>query len=156
MQEPESKAALEEVKEASVSQLLIKAGRLANERGLSRIPDETDVPRLRLSHTAVLPHLSWEGTRMTALAERLSISKQAVSQLIAEMEDMGIVRRVPDPSDGRGKLVIFTENAPAMLMRGMMILRSVDADLEAALGKEQYQALRTSLLSVIQELSKSE
>jgi len=147
-----SKSKLEEVKRASVSQLLIKAGRLVNERGLSRIPHEPGQPKLRPSHTAVLPHLDLEGTRMSTLAERMGISKQAVSQLIGDMEEMNVVRRLPDPSDGRAKLVVFAEDGPTLLMRGMRVLQGVDAELEESLGERRYSELRRALGRVVAAL----
>jgi len=147
-----SDESFEAAKRASISQLLIKAGRLCNERGLSRIPVEPGQPRLRPSHTAVLPHLDFGGTRMSTLAERMGVSKQAVSQLIGDMEDMGVLRREPDPSDGRAKLVVFAEHGPTLLMRGMRVLMEVDAELEERLGERKSTALRRALEVVIDEL----
>jgi DNA-binding MarR family transcriptional regulator len=145
-----TKESFESAKRASVGQLLMKAGRLVNERALARLP--ASGPRPRPSHTALLPHLDLEGTRMSTLAERLGITKQAVTQLVGDMEDMGLVRRVPDPSDGRAKLVVFADDGPTLLMHGMRVLMGVDAELEAALGERRYAALRSALLAVVAEL----
>ena len=53
--------------------------------------EKTGVATIRPSHTALLPHIDLEGTRLTVLAERLGVSKQATSQLVGDMEEMGMV-----------------------------------------------------------------
>lgn len=152
MPDDEFREAFEETKRASVSQLLIKAGRLANERGISRIPREPGQARLRPSHMAVFPHVEFEGTRMSTIAERLGVSKQAVSQLVGDLEAMGVLQRVRDPSDGRARLVKFSEEGPKFLMQGMQVLASVDTDLRRKLGEERYGQFREVLLDVVEEL----
>ena len=62
---------------------------------------------IRPAHTALFPHIDLSGTRQTALARRMGVSKQAVGQLVSELEQMGALERVPDPSDGRARLVRF-------------------------------------------------
>jgi hypothetical protein len=47
-------------------------------------------PRLRRSHTSLLPHIDLGGTRVTDLAERLGVSKQAASQLVDDLEAIGV------------------------------------------------------------------
>ena len=142
----------EESKRVSVAHLLIKAGRLVNERGLSRVPSQPGQPRLRPSHMAVLPHLDLSGTRMSTLAARMGITKQAVSQLVGDLEGMGVLRRERDPSDGRARLVVFAEHGPTLLMRGMKILHSVDAELETGLGARRFEMLRETLRALIEQL----
>lgn len=147
-----SGASFEAAKRGSVSQLLIKAGRLVNERALSRLPVNPGQPRLRPSHTALIPHLEFQGIRMTTLAERMGVSKQAVSQLVGDLEQMGVVSRVPDPDDGRAKLVVFAGDGPTILMQGMRFLMEVDTELEENLGERRMKDLRRTLLRVIEQL----
>ncbi|MGF1466699.1 MAG: MarR family winged helix-turn-helix transcriptional regulator [Sandaracinaceae bacterium] len=147
-----SEDVFEAAKRASAAQLLLKAGRLVNERALSQIPQEPGQWRMRPSHTALFPHLEFAGTRITVLAERLGISKQAVSQLVGDLERMGVLQRIPDPSDGRAKLVVFAEDGPTLLMKGMRYLQTVDAELEELLGPRRLASLRKILIEVIEEL----
>jgi len=144
--------ALEAVKRGSVSQLLLKAGRLVDERGVDRFPVRDGAPRLRRSHTALFPHIDREGTRISTLAERVGVTKQAISQLVGDLEALGVVQRVPDPTDGRAKLVVFAEEGPAVLLRGMALLAGIDAELTEALGEERMKRLRRSLQRVIEAL----
>src|ERR671924_891491 len=49
------------------------------------------------------------GARLTALADRSGLTKQAVGEVVADLEGMGYVERVPDPGDGRAKIIRLTD-----------------------------------------------
>ncbi|MEZ2389364.1 MarR family winged helix-turn-helix transcriptional regulator [bacterium RCC_150] len=48
-------------------------------------------------------------SRATKLASRLGVSAPVLSRHIAELEDLGLVIRRPDPADGRAQLVALSE-----------------------------------------------
>src|ERR687897_1491129 len=50
------------------------------------------------------------GVRLTALADRSGLTKQAVGEAVADLERLGYVERVPDPSDGRAQINRLTES----------------------------------------------
>jgi DNA-binding MarR family transcriptional regulator len=60
-------------------------------------------------HHPLFENIDPEGTRVTVLAARAGITHQAMAQLANELEERGIVERVPDPSDGRARLVRLTD-----------------------------------------------
>ena len=101
------RAELESAKRASPAQLLIRAARLLNEHAIARIR-QRGRGDVRVSHASLLPHIDLEGTRITEIARRMGVTKQAVNQAVSEIEALGLVRRKADPSDGRAKLVLFT------------------------------------------------
>ncbi|MGI5217054.1 MarR family winged helix-turn-helix transcriptional regulator [Nocardia sp. CA-290969] len=43
--------------------------------------------------------------RLSALAERESVSAPTMSRLVAALEDRGYIERTPDPDDGRARLL---------------------------------------------------
>jgi DNA-binding MarR family transcriptional regulator len=57
------------------------------------------------ARAGMLGHIARKGTRQSALIDRTSISKQAVQQLLDGLEDAGIVERIADSLDRRGKFV---------------------------------------------------
>lgn len=142
-------ATLEASKGASVGHLLIRAGRLSNEQGLSRLQGEMGGAGVRLPHLSLMPHIALEGTRISELAQALGVSKQAVGQLVDDLEGWGMVARVRDPEDGRAKRVIFTEAGRAGLLKGLGVLATIDDDLADALGAEALEQLRLTLLKVV-------
>lgn len=57
-----------------------------------------------------------DGTRVTDLAEQAQVTKQTAGFLVDQLEKSGYVHRVPDPADGRARLVRFTERGQAVLV----------------------------------------
>lgn len=90
---------------------------------------------------ALYPHIDFGGTRPTHIAERLGITPQAVAQLVGDLEDMGLVERVPDPSDRRARLVRFTAKGQRDLLAGFRALSTIEADIENAMGKRDLRRL---------------
>jgi DNA-binding MarR family transcriptional regulator len=150
--------ALDRIKRASVGQLLLKGARLLDERALDRINRESPPPRLTLrpSHTSLLPHIDQGGTRLTEIARRLGVSKQAAGQLVGDLEQLGLLERADDPQDGRAKLVRFTDLGRKAMHHGLSVLRGLEGGLERRLGRARMRELHQALAEVVDELSKDE
>jgi DNA-binding MarR family transcriptional regulator len=148
MSKPPTDPALEARKRESVAQLLFKCARLVNERAIEKVNELPQAIRLRAAHTNLFPHLDFEGVRITELARRLDISKQAISQTIAELELMDVVETIPDPSDGRARLARFTDKGKQAIMQGLGVLRRIEAEMERSIGKTKFDALHDALLAL--------
>jgi DNA-binding MarR family transcriptional regulator len=139
---------IEAKKRVSAGQLLLKAARLLNERATARVRRAAKVG-FRTPHTALLPHIDFEGTRLTELAARVGTSKQAVGELVAELEAMGLLRRDRDPSDARARLVRFTAHGRRALLHGLGILAGIEAELAGEIGSARMDRLRGDLARLI-------
>ena len=60
------------------------------------------------AHIHITRHLSPKGDRLTDLAERAGMSKQAMADLIDQCAAWGLVARSPDPVDKRARRITFT------------------------------------------------
>lgn len=144
---------LEQKKRDSTLQVLFKVARLLNERALDRQNERAPTQvRARAAHTALFPHLDLEGTRITTLAERLGISRQAVGQLVDDLEQMGVVRREPDPEDGRAKLVLFTAKGRRGLLEGLSLLQEMEAELAQVIGRRPFLQTAQTLRRILAQL----
>src|SRR5215831_14612905 len=131
----------EAARDAATLQLLFKAARLANERALARAASDPARPPVRAAHTALFPHLDFEGIRLTDLAARVGVTKQAVGQLVDDLARLGMVERVNDPEDGRAKRIRFSRRGYAALMHGLGVLREIEDALASALGARRMREL---------------
>src|SRR5580693_839188 len=88
---------------------------------------------LSLTSAATLATLDRSGpSRLTWLAGREGVTQPAMTQVIARLEDAGLVDRAADPADGRVVQVRITADGRAMLA-GRRALRAERAALAAAL-----------------------
>ncbi len=145
-------AQLETAKRASTLQLLFKAARLLDEQALARAARETGRPPLRRAHTSLLPHVDLTGTRITELAQRLGVSKQATSQLVDDLEALGVMARVPDEQDARARRVVFTAQGRQELLLGLALLQRMEHELAERVGEQTMAQLREALLAILASL----
>jgi DNA-binding MarR family transcriptional regulator len=96
----------------------------------------------------LFPHLSAEGVRGAELAKKLGVTKQAVSQLVTELEEWGVVEQIADPQDGRAKLVRFSKKGEQAMLQGLAVLNQLEAELSDKIGKRRMQELHTALLAL--------
>ncbi|MGM0557206.1 MAG: MarR family winged helix-turn-helix transcriptional regulator [Myxococcota bacterium] len=136
-------------KHESLPQLILKVGRLLDERAVQRMK-RAGWAELTPAHTRLLPHVDLEGTRVTELAQRLGVTKQAVSQLVRDMERMGALERVPDPSDGRAKLVKFAD--PDSLFVGLGVLDELGDEAFVDATDEELTVVRRVLKGALTRL----
>jgi len=149
------RAGLESAKRESAAQLLMKCARLVNERALARVKEKAPRGRVtpRPAHTALFPHIALEGSRVSEVARRAGISKQAVSQLVDDLEAMGLVERKADPTDARARRVVWTARGRRGLLEGLASLAALEAELEAAVGAAQWQSLSAGLQALHEHLT---
>ena len=139
---------LEDAKAASTLQLLFKAARLLSERAIERVRRRTKRP-VRTAHTQLLPHINLAGTRLTDLANRLGVTKQAAGQLVDELAAMGMLERIPDPTDARAKLVRFSRRGRLALLDGLGVLRGIEREMRMELGDARMLALHDTLAGIV-------
>jgi len=99
---------------------------------------------------SVLPYISPQGTKQVEIVRRMQISKQAVQQLILELEAEGIITRLPDPDDGRGRIVAHTEAGITMRRAAVQVKAEVENSLRAKLGDTQFSTLFEALGAIVQ------
>ncbi len=105
------------------------------------------------SHAVVFQLLRAEGSRVTDLAERAQLSKQYVGRLVAELEALGYLERVPDPTDGRAKLVRLAERGHAITRVAEAAIADIEADWARRLGEARYTQLRRRLIDLVLALN---
>jgi DNA-binding MarR family transcriptional regulator len=85
------------------------------------------------------------GVRLTALADRSGLTKQAVGEAVADLERLGYVERVPDPSDGRAKIIRLTERGGQVAAAAEEIFADIERRFAAEVGDERFEEFRDTL-----------
>ncbi len=94
-------------RQTNPGRILINALRRFETRVL-HIMTEKGYPQTRRPHINLTRHLDLEGTRITELAKRATMTNAAMTELINQCVTLDLVERVSDPNDGRVRIVRFT------------------------------------------------
>lgn len=108
-----------------------------------------DFGDVRPAHFTVFQHIPPEGIRLTALADAALMTKQSMGYLVDDLEALGYVERVPDPTDRRAKVVRLTARGRAVEETVRKVIRQIEADWAARLGQEEYRHLTHLLRALI-------
>ena len=130
--------------QVNLGQLLLRAFRWFDESLLS-VLHAAGWPELTRAHSLVFAHLDTGGTRTAELARRAGISRQAVHQTVQELQRLGLVSLIPDPTNRSAKLVVPTDRGRASIRVAKATLADLEGELAQRLGRQQIQALRQAL-----------
>lgn len=97
--------------------------------------------KLRLNFEPFITLVGDEGARLTDLAEWLAISKQACNQTVNQMQAAGYLGRIPDPADGRAKLVVLTTRGRELIEHGVHLVSEVEQEFAGLIGAEAARQL---------------
>ncbi len=134
-------------RELPSSLLMFIAARAAADRIFSVVRD-AGFDDVTVAQSRLLMGIDPGGTRLSVLADRAQIAKQTATALVDKLERAGYVTRVPDPSDGRARLVRLTPRAEAALPVARAEEARIEAEWEAHLGVTRMQHLREALTAL--------
>ncbi len=106
---------------------------------------------VRTAHGAVFQFVDDSGTTVSTLAERAGITKQAMADLVAHLEEHGYVTRVPDPTDRRAKLVLVTDLGREVLDIAQATVPEIEARVGKLIGERRLIQLRSDLRAIVNE-----
>jgi DNA-binding MarR family transcriptional regulator len=113
--------------------------------------EERGWPDLRASQASLLLNVDRRsGTRLTELARRAGVTKQAMMVVVDELEARGFVRRTPDPEDGRAKVVRLTARGRTLAAESRRAVAAVEARARRMLGGRRYDVLRETLDTLLE------
>jgi DNA-binding MarR family transcriptional regulator len=129
--------------------VLFECARLLDEIAQAEVNRQAGRRLLTPALVRLLPHLSREGIRPTKLARRVDVTKQAVGQTLAGLTALRLVEHVPDPTDGRARLVRLTEAGAAAYGHGRGVLAFYAAALAERIGRPRLMELAAGLAEVL-------
>jgi DNA-binding MarR family transcriptional regulator len=135
------------VDELDLSHRLLDAFR-ALDREIGAALEDRGAGELRPSQAAALLLVDRTGTRLSDMAQRADMTKQAMMQLVDDLQEMGCVRRLPDPDDARAKIVRLTAKGLRQRANARKSIQAVESRLRRRLGGRRYEALRVLLEEV--------
>ncbi|MFV8753133.1 MarR family winged helix-turn-helix transcriptional regulator [Nannocystaceae bacterium ST9] len=105
--------------------------------------------QLRASHNAVLMNVDLAGTRQSEIAARAGVTRQAIGQLVDDLEQLGYVERTSDPADGRAQRVCFTTRGRALLDEGARVIGELELEWASRLAPGELERVRDVLVRLV-------
>lgn len=90
-----------------------------------------------------------DGVSQAALAERMHIRPQSLSESLGKMEERGFIRRCPNPQDKRGTLVYLTDEGRSQEEKLAERRRRAADSLLSALDEQEKQTLASLLDKIL-------
>ncbi len=132
------------LRQTNIGRLFQRATRAYSELALQKL-HARGYEGITLFHTALIANLDLEGTRISTLAHRAGVSKQAMGQLVTELSKRGYIEKKPDPADKRASLIFFTDLGWQLLQDAFLVKQEIEAEYTAVLGETEMAQLRIYL-----------
>ncbi|NGN95002.1 MarR family transcriptional regulator [Nocardioides sp. KC13] len=125
---------------------MLIAYRAMDERVISAMRDAGY--NITVAQARLAQRIAEDGSRLVDLAEQAQVTKQTASILVAALEREGLVERVPDPTDGRARLIRFTAAGQAAADHAREVVMGVEEEWNEHLGPDLATSLREALTSL--------
>ena len=102
-------------------------------------------PPVTRAQSLLFANMSAGERRPSRLAANLGVSRQSVSQMIAELAARGMVTVEPDPNDRRAQIVTFSGETTPLRTAASAVLRDLEDELRRRIGDEALAGLAGAL-----------
>jgi DNA-binding MarR family transcriptional regulator len=102
-------------------------------------------PQARISHMSLTRNLDLDGTRVSELARRAGMTKQAMGELVSQCRALNLVVSRPDPSDKRARVVRFTSEGLRWLEAFRQAVDRAEREMRDEVGAMSMDVLRGAL-----------
>ena len=99
-------------------------------------------PKVTRVQSLILANIAAGVNRGAQLARNLGVTRQAMSQTLADMEARGLVVTRQDPDDKRARLVGFSERSAPIRDDAVATLQVIEATLGSRIGTRQLDAFK--------------
>lgn len=109
-------------------------------------------PAIKRSYLSLLFHLDFEGSRLSALAQRIAVTPQAASLTISELVRIGYICQSNDPRDQRARLICLTDLGHRLIEAIAVTVEEINQDYAQLVGESAVSSLRECLSTILQKL----
>lgn len=105
-----------------------------------------------LAQCRVFQRISPDGSRLVDLADQAQMTKQSAGVMVDQLERLGYVRRVPDPTDGRARLIVIEERGRRAIEVATVTVDGIFSEWKKYLGTRNF-ALLHQILEQLREIT---
>ena len=126
-------------------QILFRDARAAIEAAVRADLAQNGFGDVTPAHSALLRNIGDDGARPSELAAHAGVTRQAITKLVDELEQLDLVRRDPDPDDGRGVIIRYTDRGRAGVAIARKRMLALERAWAAQVGADRWTEVRSTL-----------
>ena len=119
---------------------------------LMHLTREKGHPGLKLSFGQVLTLIGPSGGRIQHIAAIHDVSKQAISAIATELEELRYLQRDADPLDARQIVLMFTARGENLIADSVASVEELEAEFTAIIGRAALKRMNTTLYALYRGL----
>ncbi|HET6938086.1 MAG TPA: MarR family transcriptional regulator [Nocardioides sp.] len=133
--------------EPNLGVLLFIANRALEQRAHDAVV-AAGITDITLAQARIAARIGPGGTRVSDLAAQARVTKQSAAFLVDQLEAAGYVERIPDPADGRARLVRLTARADTVVRTANAEVERVLSEWADHVGADRLRQLSQTLLDL--------
>lgn len=135
-----------------IGQLLVQLTRLFQNELFERLV-AAGLEDARVPHTHVTAYIKADGSRLTELAAQARMTLSAMSELVDDLQRLGIVERRPDPRDRRAKLICLTDAGWDAMRTARAVIAEIEAGYAERVGARRFESAACTLDDLLRSLT---
>ncbi|AEW99342.1 MarR family winged helix-turn-helix transcriptional regulator [Streptantibioticus cattleyicolor] len=107
--------------------------------------ERAGTPPVSPTQLQLFAELDEAGTTVSELARRMAVTRQTAHQAVHSLVAAGLLEQVAHPASARQRLIRRTERGADAHRQALAVLRRLEDELAARIGRRTLDALRTAL-----------
>lgn len=140
---------------ANLRQRLLRASRIINIEIVNGL-HQHGFTELTSTHTALLSNLDLKGSRLTDVAQRAGMTKQAMGRLADELINLNYIKRSRCEADRRAVKLTFTSTGRKLMNLSFTIMKNIEIRCANHIGDKRFNSLLTFLHDIVEEFDNSQ
>lgn len=108
----------------------------------------------KMAYMPVLMNIKLEGTNNNDLAKTARVSKQAMSKVAKELQDLGYIKTKVDSKDKRSTIFMLTERGKKFVVEARLCVKDLMDEYRENIGKTEFDQAVQTLLAIMEYTDK--
>jgi DNA-binding MarR family transcriptional regulator len=104
----------------------------------------------KMAHMPFIMNIAPEGINNNDLAKRARVSKQAMSKVAKELQELGYITSKTDPNDGRSTIFSLTDHGKKFVVDARVCVKNLMDEYREAIGKNKFDTMIQAMLEIIE------
>jgi len=103
----------------------------------------------KIAYMPVLMNVRPEGINNNELAKKARVTKQAMSKVVKELQDMGYIKSKADADDKRNSIFSLTDKGKKMVIECRVAMKDLMDEYREVFGKKEFEHVMNVLQQII-------